>query len=390
MHRAHAVSFAVSFIYGPATITASQAASCTHRNKEPKLPARQTRMSRQTGETTVKEVKKALGDLIKHINANPAALADCFGQGKGATRQALKQLRLAWKPLTGSTPAHNLCAALHRMQEMHSQLDLQCPGEPQAVGQVATELVELWSWYLNAFRGLRVNTAANNSESEAHRRAQAARIDGLIDQMESAFEAGQLNDDQLPSNSAIAAADAQVISHMLKSWAVVHTQIGFLLLERLKQAAVHGVWAWFEAASILTDRLVVRAIVDSVAACELYPPAASDGYDATSYRLLATTILGLLLHGMDADGVRFSESAEGMAAKHVMMQEGALELAAYNLQQLTNTELHVATLTLTASICFGASVTKHVTVIAINECPHVPIPCAPRTALSLSLSLSLY
>jgi hypothetical protein len=80
------------------------------------------------------------------------------------------------------------------------------------------------------------------------------------------------------------------------------------------------------------------------------------GVNPSDYKLLAATALSLLLSGSGEEGARFSESAAGMTAKHVMMQEGALEMAAANLRH-PEAELLVLQQTsanLASAICFGA------------------------------------
>lgn len=353
---------------------------------------------------TVKTVKKALGSYIRFINAHPEALKAYFADddpGLKAARLALKRLRGAWQSLSPQTPVQELSVALHSMKaELHGQLNfqaLQC--QPAAIPELssaaAAELSALWSEYLRVCRALRMDTQvaatqailsavpagqdltqlpgftpidqmqhameapARQAEAEARRAAaQAARIDAAQDEMIRRFESGELSDDQLPTEAIFTACPTD-LKDLIKSWAVAHPQLGFHCLTRLVTAAQNDSWAWFEAADILTERPVIQAIVDCVAACAELPldegPDALGGYSVWDLNNLAMTGLGLLLNGTGPEGARWSESTGGMTAKHVMMQTGVLEMAAANLRQVDRPQLHHTAAHLIASICFGAS-----------------------------------
>ena len=226
-----------------------------------------------TAPPTVKGVKKALGDYIRFVNANPDVLAKHFAEDKAGhldARAALKELRGAWQPLKQQTPAPKLYVALEEIKtKLHSRLNFQWTDQP-AAHSVTGELDVLWSQYANACRSLRMQTQIESTQavlnhpdfdvaqhivpidqmckeaagpavqavSEARRaEAQAARIDAAQEEMLNAFDEGELSEEQLPSGAAISTANPAELGAMIKSWAVVHTQIGFWCLQRLCGAA---------------------------------------------------------------------------------------------------------------------------------------------------------
>ena len=432
--------------------------------------------------TTVKTTKKALGACIKFINAHPEALAAHFADdepGLKAARQALKQLRGAWQPLNAQTPVQQLCVALQSMKaELHGRLNFQ-EGAPSP--EDPAQLQALWSEYLRLCRALRLDTQAATTaaafsalpagqdltqlpgftsvdqmvknmqapakQAEAEKRraeAQQARIDAAQDELLRKVDSGELSEDfEFPTDAAISSTGPVALAGMIKSWAVVHPQVGFYCLRRLVVAAQGGSWAWFEAARILSERAVLQAIVDCVAACAELPPdeiaaesgneagttythgarkklpvyetpkkgaaqrgklkagqefavletqepaggnaqqrwlriesasvsgwirddrddcvmpyaLGNQGYSLSQLQFLAGSGLAILLSGTCMEGARWSESAGGMAAKHTMMQVGALELAVAGLLGQVDhqpSELHLTSANLIAAICFGA------------------------------------